>query len=148
MDGSKRSSKSNAFFTGFGHSRRIVLFDTLIKNHTTQELLTVLAHEMGHYKKMHIQKHILFSIATSGITFYILSLFLNNPGLFSAFKMDQLSIYASLIFFSFLFSPIQEGLSIVTNIMSRKHEFEADVCRHYNQSTRILNFWTQKTQCR
>ncbi|RAP32422.1 peptidase M48 [Candidatus Marinamargulisbacteria bacterium SCGC AG-414-C22] len=126
MDGSKRSSKSNAFFTGFGKFRRIVLFDTLIQKHTVNELLVVLAHEMGHFKKHHILQHILFSIATSGLMFYILSFFINNPDLAAAFKMDTVSIYTSLIFFGFLISPIQTLLSIITNIISRKNEFEAD----------------------
>ncbi len=126
MDGSKRSTKSNAYFTGFGRYRRIVLFDTLIEKHTVDELVSVLAHEMGHYKKNHIFKSILLSIITSGIMFFILSLFINNPGLFAAFKMENLSIYASLIFFSFLYAPISLILSIFGNHLSRKHEYEAD----------------------
>lgn len=126
MDGSKRSSKSNAFFTGFGKFRRIVLFDTLIEKHTVNELLVVLAHEMGHFKKHHITKHIMFSILTSGVSFYILSFFINNPSLAAGFKMDSVSIYTSLIFFSFLMSPLQSVLGIVTQYISRKNEFEAD----------------------
>ena len=126
MDGSRRSSKSNAYFTGFGRYRRIVLFDTLIKNHTVDELVSVLAHEMGHYKKKHILKYIALSIATNGLMFYILSLFINNPGLFSAFKMQELSIYASLLFFSFLYTPIEMILSVFSNYLSRRHEYEAD----------------------
>jgi len=126
MDGSRRSSKSNAFFTGFGKYRRIVLFDTLIKNHSIDELVSVLAHEMGHYKKKHILKMMIISIVTNGLMFFILSLFINNPGMFDAFRMDNLSIYASLLLFSFLYTPINMILSLAGNILSRKHEYEAD----------------------
>ena len=126
MDASKRSTKSNAFFTGFGKYRRIVLFDTLIEKQTIEELLSILAHEMGHYKKKHILKSILISTATTGIMFYILSLFLNNEGLFAAFKMEHTSIYASLFFFGFLYTPISMIISIGSKVLSRKHEYEAD----------------------
>ncbi|MDP8290404.1 MAG: M48 family metallopeptidase [Candidatus Susulua stagnicola] len=126
MDGSRRSSKSNAFFTGFGRYRRIVLFDTLIKNHSIKELVSILAHEMGHYKKKHILKTIIISILANGLMFFILSLFINNQGLFDAFRMDNLSIYASLLFFTFLYAPINIILSLAGNILSRKHEYEAD----------------------
>ena len=126
MDGSKRSTKSNAFFTGFGKFRRIVLFDTLIEKHSTDELVSILAHEIGHYKKKHILVHLLISIITSGIMFYILSFFLNNPGLFKAFKMEHTSIYASLFFFGFLYAPIEMITSIFSNILSRKNEYQAD----------------------
>ncbi|MFT5171290.1 MAG: STE24 endopeptidase [Candidatus Marinamargulisbacteria bacterium] len=126
MDGSKRSSKSNAFFTGLGKYRRIVLFDTLIANHTVDELLAIIAHEMGHYKKRHIYKTTAISLGMTGVMFFVLSLFLNNPELFDAFKMQNLSIYASLVLFSFLFSPISKVLGIFSAMLSRKHEYEAD----------------------
>ena len=126
MDGSKRSTKSNAFFTGFGRFRRIVLFDTLISKHTTEELVSILAHEMGHYKKKHILKSIIISILSTGLMFYILSIFMNNPALFRAFQMDHISIYASLFFFGFLYAPIEMILSIFGNMLSRRHEYEAD----------------------
>lgn len=126
MDASKRSTKSNAFFTGFGKYRRIVLFDTLIKKHTVDELVSILAHEMGHHKKKHILKSIIISIITTGFMFFILSLFINNEGLFQAFKMENTSIYASLFFFAFLYSPINMFISILSNMLSRKHEYEAD----------------------
>ena len=127
MDGSKRSTKTNAFFTGFGRFRRIVLFDTLVKKHAVKELVSILAHEMGHYKKKHILKSIVISILTTGLMFYILSLFINNRELFAAFKMQETSIYASLLFFGFLYSPIQMGLSIFGNMLSRRHEYDADI---------------------
>jgi STE24 endopeptidase len=126
MDSSKRSTKSNAFFTGFGKSRRIVLFDTLIEKHTNDELLTVLAHEMGHYKLRHVFKMLFLSILETGLLLFILSLFIKNPGLFAAFRMEELSIYASLIFFGFLYSPISLLLSVIMNKFSRTHEYEAD----------------------
>ncbi|MDB4444548.1 M48 family metallopeptidase [bacterium] len=126
MDGSKRSTKSNAFFTGFGRYRRIVLFDTLIEKHTVEELVSILAHEMGHYKKKHILKSMLISILTTGLMFYILSLFINNRQLFAAFKMEETSIYASLFFFGFLYTPIEMILSIFGNMLSRRHEYDAD----------------------
>jgi STE24 endopeptidase len=126
MDASKRSTKSNAFFTGFGKFRRIVLFDTLIERHEVKELVSVLAHEIGHYKKRHIFKSILVSILTTGLMFYILSVFINNKELFAAFKMEKTSIYASLFFFGFLYAPVEQILSIFANMLSRKYEYEAD----------------------
>jgi STE24 endopeptidase len=126
MDGSRRSSKSNAFFTGFGRFRRIVLFDTLIEKHSKEELVSILAHEVGHYKKKHILQSFLISVLTMGLMFYILSLFINNTGLFAAFGMEKTSIYASLVFFGFLYSPIEVILSIFGNALSRKNEYQAD----------------------
>jgi STE24 endopeptidase len=127
MDGSKRSTKSNAFFTGFGRFRRIVLFDTLIEKHTVEELVSVLAHETGHYKRRHIVKSIVISLLTTGLMFYILSLFIHNRELFSAFKMQETSIYGSLLFFGFLYTPIGMILSVFGHMLSRKHEYDADL---------------------
>ncbi|MCP4607139.1 MAG: M48 family metallopeptidase [Planctomycetes bacterium] len=126
MDGSKRSTKANAFFTGFGRSRRIVLFDTLVNNMSKAEIISVLAHEMGHYKLKHIVQGILVSIATIGLMFDILSLFMENEGLSDAFKMDEVSVYASLVFFAFLYSPIDGVISVLTNTLSRRWEYQAD----------------------
>lgn len=126
MDGSRRSAKSNAFFTGFGKSRRIVLFDTLINKHPVKELVAIVAHEMGHYKMKHIIRMIARSIIISGVMFYLLSLFINNTGLFAAFRMQHTSVYASLFFFGFLYSPISVAISIIGNVISRRHEYEAD----------------------
>lgn len=126
MDGSRRSTKSNAFFTGFGRFRRIVLFDTLIEKHSADELVAILAHEVGHYKKRHIIRMLVMSVATSGIMFYILSLFLNNPSLSAAFRMEHVSVYATLLFFAFLYAPIERLIGIGANMLSRRHEFEAD----------------------
>lgn len=126
MDGSKRSSKSNAFFTGFGKNKRVALFDTLINNHTDEELVAVLAHEIGHYKKKHIIKNLGAGILQTGVMFLLLSIFLHSPALYDAFYMDEPSVYAGLIFFGLLYAPIELILSIVMQIISRKHEFEAD----------------------
>ncbi len=126
IDGSKRSSKSNAFFTGFGKNKRVALYDTLIENHTNEELVAVLAHEIGHYKKKHIIKGMITSILHTGVLFYLLSIFLNVEGLFDAFYMESMSVYAGLIFFGMLYAPIEMILSIFMQMSSRKHEFEAD----------------------
>ncbi len=126
MDGSKRSAKSNAFFTGFGKNKRIALFDTLIEKHSVKELVAVIAHEVGHYKKKHILKGIIISILHTGAVFFLLSIFLSHNGLYEAFYIDEMSIYTGLIFFGMLFSPIEMFLSIFMNIFSRKNEYEAD----------------------
>ncbi|NOX35795.1 MAG: M48 family metallopeptidase [Deltaproteobacteria bacterium] len=126
MDGSKRSSKSNAFFTGFGKNRRIVLFDTLIKEQTIEELVLILAHEMGHFKKKHIIKRMVSGIFQMGFIFFLISIFISNEGLFHAFFMKEVSIYAGLIFFGMLYSPIDLFLSIIFQISSRKDEYDAD----------------------
>lgn len=126
MDGSKRSSKSNAFFTGFGRNKRIALFDTLIANHSADELVAVLAHEIGHYKKKHILKNMAVSILQTGVMFLLLSVFLHSAGLFEAFYMEQASVYAGLIFFGLLYAPVDMVLSVVMQMVSRSHEFEAD----------------------
>lgn len=126
MDGSKRSSKSNAFFTGFGKNKRIVLFDTLIENHTVAELVGVLAHEMGHFKLKHIIKSLIIGVFQAGIMFYILSICLSQKGLFDAFYMEQMSVYAGLIFFSLLYTPVDLLTGILMNLYSRNNEYEAD----------------------
>ncbi len=126
MDGSKRSSKSNAFFTGFGKSKRIVLFDTLIEQHTVPELVGVLAHEMGHFKLNHIKKTLAIAVIQSGVMFYILSLCLTLQGLFDAFRMENMSVYAGLVFFGMLFAPVDFFTNILMNMYSRKNENEAD----------------------
>jgi STE24 endopeptidase len=126
MDGSKRSAKGNAFFTGFGKNKRIALFDTLIKNHSTGELVAVLAHEIGHFKKKHILMSMVLSMLNLGVVFYLISLFMNNRMLFDAFYMQESSVYASLLFFMLLYSPVEFILSILMQMLSRHNEFEAD----------------------
>jgi len=126
IDGSKRSTKSNAYFTGFGKTKRIALFDTLIEKHTTGELVSVLAHEIGHAKLGHIKKSIVISFASSLLMFFILSLFITRPGLYQAFQIEGTPIYAGLIFFFFLYAPINMILGLLGNIISRRNEYQAD----------------------
>ncbi len=126
MDGSRRSNRLNAFFTGFGRFRRIVFFDTLLEKMEKNEIVAILAHEMGHWKKKHILKMTVTSLLQTGFMFALLSLFIDNKGLFVAFSMDHVSVYAGLVFFGFLYSPISTLLSILTNSISRRYEYEAD----------------------
>ncbi len=126
IDGSKRSSKSNAFFTGFGKNKRIALYDTLIETQTTQELVAILAHEIGHYKKKHVRQGLILSILHTGAMFKLLSLFLSHRGLYDAFYIAEPTIYTGLLFFGMLYSPIEFILSLFLNILSRKNEYEAD----------------------
>jgi STE24 endopeptidase len=126
IDGSKRSTKSNAYFTGFGKTKRIALYDTLIEKHSAAELVGVLAHEIGHCKRGHVKKGIIISMASTLMMFYILSLFVSKAGLYAAFGIDGTPLYAGLIFFGFLYAPISMILGLLGNLLSRKHEFEAD----------------------
>ena len=126
MDGSKRSAKSNAYFSGFGKQKRIALFDTLLEKHSNDEMVAILAHEVGHYKKHHIKVGILISILHSGLLFWLLSIFIDNPGLFEAFKMKEISVYGGLTFFMILYSPVELVLSVIMNAVSRRNEFQAD----------------------
>ena len=126
MDGSKRSSKGNAFFTGFGKNRRIVLFDTLIESMSTEELVAVLAHEMGHCKKKHITKQLVVSLISMGLVFYLIQTMLNNSMLFEAYQVKTLSVYASLVFIAPLLEPVNYLVSMFSSVLSRKYEYEAD----------------------
>ena len=126
MDGSKRSSKSNAFFTGFGRHRRIVLFDTLIAGHTTDELVAVLAHEMGHYRMRHILKMMALGILQTGMLLFLMSLVIHTPALVEAFYIEQPSVHAGLVFFGLLYAPVDFFLGLIGHCVSRRHEFAAD----------------------
>ena len=126
MDGSKRSSKSNAFFSGIGKKKKIVLFDTLISNHSEEELVAVLAHEAGHYKKNHIIQSLVVGIVQTGLILFILSLFIFNRQFSYALGGGESSIHLNLIAFFMLFSPISHLTGIISNIWSRKNEYEAD----------------------
>jgi STE24 endopeptidase len=126
MDGSKRSSKSNAFLTGFGRNKRIALFDTLINKHTVPELIAVLAHEIGHHKKKHILQGTIINIVHFGMLFFLLSIFLGASGLYDAFYMEQQSVYSGIVFFGLLYTPLEMILSVIINALSRKNEYEAD----------------------
>ena len=126
MDGSRRSTKSNAFFTGFGKHKRIVLFDTLVQQHTVNELVAVLAHEMGHYKKKHIRQGLVLGILQTGLMLFLLSHFIAYQGLFDAFYMAQQSVYAGILFFAMLYAPLDFFVGILMQILSRKNETAAD----------------------
>jgi STE24 endopeptidase len=126
IDGSKRSSKANAFFTGFGKNKRIALYDTLIEGQSTEELVAVVAHEIGHYKRKHILKSLAIGIAHFGVLFLLMQQFLEYAPLFEAFGVTTPSVHAGLLFFGLLFTPIELVLSIMMGAFSRKNEFEAD----------------------
>jgi STE24 endopeptidase len=126
IDGSRRSSKANAFFTGFGSNKRIALYDTLINNHTVPELLAVLAHEIGHFKKHHILQHFLFGQLNLLLLFLGASFFISRPELFEAFGVTTPSYYVGLTLYGILIRPPAVLLGILANFWSRKHEFEAD----------------------
>ncbi len=126
IDGSKRSSKANAYFTGLGARKRIVLYDTLIEEHTKGELVAVLAHEVGHYKKKHTLSGMILSILQTGLMLFILSRFIGNPVLSEALGASQPSFHMGLIAFGLLYSPLSLLLGLVMNTISRKNEFAAD----------------------
>ena len=126
MDGSRRSTKANAFFTGFGRNKRIALFDTLIAQHGTQELVAVIAHEVGHYKKRHVLQGLVLSVVHMGVLFYLLSQFLTQEGLFAAFGVAEPSVYAGLVFFGLLLTAVETALSVGLQALSRGHERQAD----------------------
>jgi STE24 endopeptidase len=126
MDGSKRSAKANAFFSGFGKRKKVVLFDTLIEQHTPDELVAVLAHEIGHYKKKHIVWSMLTSVLQVGILLFILAQFIHSEQMSLALGGNAMAIHLNIIGFTILFSPISSILGIGMNLMSRKNEFEAD----------------------
>lgn len=126
IDGSKRSNKANAYFSGLGAKKRIVLYDTLIKDHTTDELVAVLAHEIGHYKKKHTLTGIIISLAQTGLMLFILSLFIGNPVLSQALGADKGSFHMGILAFGLLYSPLSLVLGLVMNVVSRKNEYSAD----------------------
>jgi STE24 endopeptidase len=125
MDGSKRSAHSNAYFTGIGKAKRIVLFDTLIEQMTADQGLAVLAHEMGHYKMKHIRRMLLVQTVFLFVGLYLLSLLLDYPPIFTAFGLKP-SPHAALVLFSLLSGPFTFYLGPLMNLLSRKHEYEAD----------------------
>ncbi|MCG2462116.1 M48 family metallopeptidase [Flavobacteriaceae bacterium F89] len=126
IDGSKRSTKANAYFSGFGREKRVTLYDTLIKDLEEDEIVAVLAHEVGHYKRKHIIFNLTASILLTGLTLYILSIFINNPEVSLAIGVSRPSFHAALVGFGILYSPISEITGLVMNYMSRKFEFQAD----------------------
>jgi len=126
IDGSKRSSKSNAFFSGLGKKKKIVLYDTLIQNHSTEELVSILAHEVGHYKKKHVIQNYVLSILQSALMLFLLSKMITNEQLSLALGGQEMSIHLNLLAFGMLYTPVSKLLGIFQNILSRKNEYEAD----------------------
>ncbi len=126
IDGSKRSSKANAFFSGFGKKKKVVLYDTLIENHSIEELVAIFAHEVGHYKKKHIIGSLVSSIIQTGVMLFIMSLFIFNSSLSVALGANDLQLHLNLIAFAMLYTPISFITGILSNVVSRKNEFEAD----------------------
>jgi len=126
MDGSKRSSKANAFFSGIGPRKKIVLFDTLINNHTTEELLAVLAHEIGHYKKRHIVLGYVLAVVHTAVVLFVLSRVVFSEQLSYALGGEAYAIHLNLIAFVMLFSPVTALTGIALNGLSRRHEYQAD----------------------
>jgi len=126
IDGSKRSTKANAYFSGLGAKKRIVLYDTLIQEMTTNEIVAVLAHEIGHYKKKHTLLSIVMSILQIGFTFYLLSFFVSNPAMSKALGSSIASFHLGLIAFGILYTPISTVLGLLGSIISRKNEYAAD----------------------
>jgi STE24 endopeptidase len=126
VDGSRRSSRTNAFFAGFGASRRLALFDTLIARHPLEELVAVVAHEVGHWRRRHMSALLALGIAQSGALFFLVSLFLGNRALAAAFGIAEPNVACGLVFFGFLYGPIELLLSLASLALSRRHEIEAD----------------------
>ena len=126
INGSKRSKKANAFFSGFGRNKKVVLYDTLIKNHTTDELVAVLAHEIGHYKLNHVKTNMVISIITTGFMLFILSNFIFNSDISYALGGNVSFRHLEIFAFFIIYSPISSIISVLMNIKSRKNEYEAD----------------------
>ncbi|MDA9584929.1 M48 family metallopeptidase [Flavobacteriaceae bacterium] len=126
LNGSKRSTKANAYFSGFGNQKRITLYDTLINDLENDEIVAVLAHEVGHYKRKHILYNLTSSIILTGFALFVLSLFIKTPVLSLALGVTHPSFHIGLITFSILYSPVSQILGIFMNYMSRKFEYQAD----------------------
>ena len=126
IDGSKRSTKANAYFSGFGKQKRVTLYDTLINKLNINQIVSVIAHEIGHYKKNHIIYNLFFSIIQTGVMLYILSLFIYMPIFSESLGIETQSFHIGLICFSILFTPFLEIISLTFNLFSRKFEYEAD----------------------
>ena len=126
IDGSKRSNKANAFFSGFGKKKKIVLYDTLINNHSVDELVAVLAHEVGHYKKKHIVSSMVLSVLQIGLMLFVMSQMIFNKELSLALGAKQMGVHLNLLVFAILYSPISSVIGLGMNVFSRKNEFEAD----------------------
>src|SRR6056297_1559423 len=138
IDGSKRSAKANAYFTGLGPKKRIVLYDTLINDMETDELVAVLAHEIGHYKKNHIIQGLIISLIQTGIVLFIFSLLIDSPHLSKALGVEEPNFHIGLIAFGILYSPVSFVLGIFMNMLSRKNEYQADAFAAKNYKPEAL----------
>jgi STE24 endopeptidase len=138
IDGSKRSTKSNAYFSGFGPKKRIVLYDTLLKEFTEEEIVAVLAHEIGHYKKKHVLVMLISSFVVTGLMLYLFSLVVNNPELSQALGAKSSSFHLGLIVFGILYSPLSLVIGLGANIVSRRNEFAADRFVKENYDSAVL----------
>ena len=138
IDGSKRSTKANAYFSGFGSKKRIVLYDTLIKEMSDEEIVAVLAHEIGHYKKKHVLRSLVYSVILTGLMLFLFSLVIDSPLLSTAMGAELPSFHLGLIVFGILYSPLSLLIGLVTNFISRSNEFEADRFVHDNYDPGIL----------
>jgi STE24 endopeptidase len=126
INGSKRSTKANAYFTGLGTKKRIVLYDTLIAEMTTSEIVAVLAHEIGHYKKKHIVQGLVLGLLQTGILLFLFSLFIESPQISRAFGVDEPNFHIGMVAFSILYSPVSLATGLVMNMLSRRNEYQAD----------------------
>ena len=140
IDGSKRSTKANAYFSGFGPKKRIVLYDTLINDLESEEIIAVLAHEIGHYKKKHVAKGMVMSLVQSALMIFLLFIALKEPALSQALGATEPSFYMGIVAFGLLFSPISFITGIFSHIFSRKYEYEADnFARQYGYGYSLIN---------
>ncbi len=126
IDGSKRSTKANAYFSGFGPKKRIVLYDTLLKEFTAEEIVAILAHEIGHYKKKHVLRGLVLSVILTGLMLFLFSLVVGSPMLSKALGAESPGFHLGLVVFGILYSPLSLLIGLVTNYISRRNEFEAD----------------------
>ena len=126
IDGSKRSTKSNAYFSGFGPKKRIVLYDTLLKDFSEEQIVAVLAHEIGHYKRKHVLISLVASVLITGLMLFLFSLIVNNPMLSKAMGAKVSSFHIGLVVFGILYSPLSLVIGLISNYISRKNEFQAD----------------------
>ncbi len=138
IDGSKRSTKANAYFTGLGSKKRIVLYDTLIKDMTTEEIVSVLAHEIGHNKNKHVVQGLIIGLLQTGVVLFILGLLINNPHLSRALGVEQPNFHIGLVAFGVLYTPISFFTGIFMNILSRRNEYQADRFAAENYSAEAL----------
>jgi STE24 endopeptidase len=138
IDGSKRSTKANAYFSGLGPKKRIVLYDTLISDLSEEEIVAVLAHEIGHYKKRHTLQGLFIGTIQTGIMLFIFSLFVKMPELSQALGAEEASFHMGLIAFGILYSPLSFILGILSNLVSRKNEYQADAYAAENHSSDAL----------